>query len=265
MALDYFTTHGQWAMLRMCVNQRPVYLQRMLGLQGTEAFARFDGAVTDKLLGIMGVRECDRARERVAALRSLPLNLSGGAMRSIASAHTRTKMLYLCRDNNIARFFKRYAERDGPIGEIVRQHDTPVLIIRQATEPTPRIDRGDEMSPALKGHALGGIPETSVEGGTISGDPDTTDACTRPVAKRLATGRVLAADLILHSRALREMRDSEHKHDTFLAAHVLSSSCANSGVVVQAAPTAAVHLPDARLRHIILRLRFGVPCVSHAA
>ena len=52
------------------------------------------------------------------------------------------------------------------------------------------------------------------------------------------------------------MRDSEHQHDTFLAAHVLSSSCANSGVVVQAAPTAAAHVPDARLR-----LRFGVPCV----
>ncbi len=31
-ALGYFTTHGQWALLRMCVNQRLVYLQRMLGL-----------------------------------------------------------------------------------------------------------------------------------------------------------------------------------------------------------------------------------------
>ena len=267
VALDYFTTHGQWALLRMCVNQRPVYLQRMLGLQhGTEAFARFDGAVTDKLLGIMGVHlpgECDRARERVAALRSLPLNLSGGAMRSIASTHTRTRMLYLCRDS-IARFFKRYDERVGPMGEIVRRQwretTLSVLTIGRATEPAPGTDMGDETSPALKGHALGGIPETSVEGGTISGDPDTTDACTRPVAKRLATGRALAADLILHSRTLREMRDSEHQYDTFLAAHVLSSSCANSGVVVQAAPTAAAHVPDARLRHI-LRLRFGVPCV----
>ena len=63
------------------------------------------------LLGIMGVHllpgKCDRARKRVAALRSLPLNLSGGAMRSIPSAHTRTKMLYLCRDNIIAHFFER--------------------------------------------------------------------------------------------------------------------------------------------------------------
>ncbi len=149
------------------------------------------------------------------------------------------------------------------MGEIVRRQwretTLPVLTIRQATEPTPGTDRGDEMPPTLKGHALGGIPETSMEGSTISGDPDTTDACTRP---RLATGRALAADLIMHSRTLREMRDSEHQHDTlFLAAHVLSSSCANSGVVVQAAPTAAAHVPDARLRHIILHLRFGVPCV----
>ena len=141
----------------------------------------------------------------------------------------------------------QYAERDGPIGEIVRRQwretSLRVLTSIQATEPTPGTDRGDEMPPALKGHALGGIPETSEEGGTISGDPDTTDACTRPVAKRLATGRALVADLIL-------------QHDTFLAAHVLSSSCANSCVVVQAAPTAAAHVPDARLR-----LRFGVPCV----
>ena len=141
----------------------------------------------------------------------------------------------------------QYAERDGPIGEIVRRQwretSLRVLTSIQATEPTPGTDRGDEMPPALKGHALGGIPETSEEGGTISGDPDTTDACTRLVAKRLATGRALAADLIL-------------QHDTFLAAHVLSSSCANSCVVVQAAPTAAAHVPDARLR-----LRFGVPCV----
>ena len=265
-ALDYFTVHGQWALLRMCVNQRPVYLQRMLGLQhGTEAFARFDAEVTDKLLSIMGVHladQRDNVRRRVAALRSLPLNLSGGAMRSIASEPTRAKMLYLCRDN-IARFFKRHAERAGPMGEIVRRQwretTLPVHTIRQATEPAPGADGGDGMAQALKGHALGGIPDASVEESTINGDPDTTDACTRPVAKRLATSRALAADLILHSRTLREMRDSEHQHDTILAAHVLSSSCANSGVVVQSAPTAAAHVPDARFRHI-MRLRFGVPC-----
>ncbi len=31
--LKHFTTHGQWALRRMCINQRPVYLQRLLGLQ----------------------------------------------------------------------------------------------------------------------------------------------------------------------------------------------------------------------------------------
>ncbi len=62
------------------------------------------------------------------------------------------------------------------------------------------------------------------------------------------------------------MRDSEHQHDNnFLAAHVLSSSCANSGVVVRSVPNNAVaQVPDARFRQI-LRLRFGVPCVMPLA
>ena len=55
-ALDYFTLHGQWTLLRMCVNQRPMYLQRLLQLRhGGDAFARFDTAVTAKVLDIMGV------------------------------------------------------------------------------------------------------------------------------------------------------------------------------------------------------------------
>jgi hypothetical protein len=27
----HYTTHGQWALLRMCINQWPVYLQRLSG------------------------------------------------------------------------------------------------------------------------------------------------------------------------------------------------------------------------------------------
>jgi hypothetical protein len=79
----------------------------MLGLHhGGAAFARYDGAVTNKVLDIMGVRlqqERGEVRERVATLRHLPLDLSAGSTRSIASMCTRVKMLYLCRDN-IARF-----------------------------------------------------------------------------------------------------------------------------------------------------------------
>jgi hypothetical protein len=47
--LKHFTTHGQLALPRMCIDQRPVYLQRLLGLQHAgEAFERFDAAVTEK-------------------------------------------------------------------------------------------------------------------------------------------------------------------------------------------------------------------------
>ena len=92
---------------------------------------------------------------------------------------------------------------------------------------------------------LGSVPDASVLTSHISGDPDAGAAVPRPTAKHLATDRALTDDLILHSRTLRRMRDSEQQHDNkYLAAHVLSSSCANSGVVVQSVPTAARQVPD---------------------
>jgi hypothetical protein len=75
------------------------------------------------------------------------------------------------------------------------------------------------------------------------------------VAKTRAIDGALTADLILHSRTLRGMRSSEHRHNKLLAAHVLSSSWPNSGVVVQ---SVNAHVHDERFRHI-LRLRCGVP------
>jgi hypothetical protein len=114
-ALKYFSVHGQWTLLRMCVNQRLVYLQRMLGVRhGEAAFGRFECAVTDKVMELLGVHLQQgrrKFRDRVAALRSLPTHLSGGAVavRSIAEVHTRVKMLYLCREN-IARFFHKHDE-----------------------------------------------------------------------------------------------------------------------------------------------------------
>ncbi len=53
-------------------------------------------------------------------------------------------------------------------------------------------------------------------------------------------------------------------NNKLLAAHVLSSSCPNSGVVVQSVPMANAHVQDERFRHI-LRLRFGVSCVTPLA
>jgi hypothetical protein len=68
--------------MRMCVTQRPVYLQRLLSLRyGTTAFKDFDAAVTEALLDTMRVdipTERDAARDYVHHLRGLPLHpLSG--------------------------------------------------------------------------------------------------------------------------------------------------------------------------------------------
>jgi hypothetical protein len=68
----------KWTLLRICINHRPVYLQRLLRLQHAgEAFERFDAAVTEKVLDILAMeRQDDRDKMRP---RCLPLQLSGGA------------------------------------------------------------------------------------------------------------------------------------------------------------------------------------------
>jgi hypothetical protein len=90
---------------------------------GSSDFERFDAAVTEKVLDNLTMErqdDRDEMRQRVSALRCLPLQLSGGAMRSIARTPTRVKALYLCRDN-IARFLKVHAETEGNMAIIMRQ------------------------------------------------------------------------------------------------------------------------------------------------
>jgi hypothetical protein len=101
----------------MCVNQRLVYLQRMLGLRhGEAAFGRFAGAVTDKVMERMGVHLPQGRREfrdRNAALCSLPAHLLSG-------------MLYLCRDNIQTRAAGKGGNRTGAMegGEVTRHDHT---------------------------------------------------------------------------------------------------------------------------------------------
>jgi hypothetical protein len=85
----------------MCVNQRPVYLQRLLSLRhGTTAFKDFDAAVTEALLDTMRVdipTERDAARDHVHHLRGLPLHLSGSNVYRISRFPPRVRLLTLCR------------------------------------------------------------------------------------------------------------------------------------------------------------------------
>ncbi len=135
----------------MCVNQRLVYLQRMLGLRhGEAAFGRFDDAVMDKVMELLGVHlQQGRRREfrdRIAALRSLPTHLSGGAVRSIAGVHARVKMLYLCRDN-IARFFHKQEslERVAIVRGQWRAERLPIMTVEAAADPAPA--QSEEVDP----------------------------------------------------------------------------------------------------------------------
>jgi hypothetical protein len=131
----------------------------------------------------------------------------------------------------------------------------PVATLDAANEAAQTIDDGI-VSSVLRGHVLESVPDEAVLESHIGG--------TRIVAKTRAIDRALTADLSLHSRTLWGMRSSEHQHNKLLAARVISSSCPNSGVVVQSVPMANAHVKGERFRHI-LRLRFGIPCVTPVA
>ncbi len=123
----------------------------------------------------------------------------------------------------------------------------------------------DLSTPALRGHVVGDVPEAklSIREEATNGDPDITTN-TRPPRPCDPGDGPQTADLILHSQTLREMRDSEHQYNKLLAAHVVSSSYANSVVVVQTLPRTRAQTPGDRFRHI-LRLRMGVPCAMPLA
>jgi hypothetical protein len=183
----------------------------------------------------------------VDGLRGLPLRLSGGIMRQLARESTRVKALILCRDN-VARFFDKYKEHETGIADIVRaqwaEESLPVTTIKPADDYEPGAEDPEPMASDVKGHTLGSVPALSIGRKLISGDPDTD--VTRSAAKTTANEAALAADLVQHTHVVRGMADSEQQYNTQLAAYVLSSSCANSGLVIRAVPTKGAHVQDLR-------------------
>jgi hypothetical protein len=213
---------------------------------------------------VANTREREDIERRVQGLRGLPLKLSGVGLRLMGRTSTRVNALFLCRDN-IGRFFDGFVDKHAEVeavAAIVRKQWADEKLPTTTIKPTDTYDPGAEttepLAPHLRGHTLGAIPDSHVEADEICGDPDTADT-SRPAAKEAAHERALAADLVRHSRTLREMRDSEHQHNKLLAAHVLSSSCATSGAVVRSIPTKAGRIQCSRMSQI-LRLRMGVPC-----
>jgi hypothetical protein len=235
-ARDYFTLHGQWTLLRI---QRPVYLQRLLQLRhGGVAFSQFDRAVTDKVLDVIGVAAAGRTRARARA-RGRPALPTAAALRRGSAGHrarvyAREGVVPLPRQHRslLHRLCgERRADIGGPTSRACSGARSSCRFLpSRRRRPVPPTDDG-VASLILREHVLGSVPDASVLTSQISGDPDSGAAVPRSTAKHLATDRALTADLIL--------RDSEHQHDKYLPAHVLSSSCANSGVVVQSASTGA--------------------------
>ncbi len=140
-AVAHFTAHDKHTLFRMCVDQRPVYLQRLLGLaQGSEAFQGFDDAVTEALLDTMKVvlpAERIAVRDQVHSLRGL-VHLSGSNVRHLGRATTSVRALLLCRDN-IVRFLCALLRVQWQMEQLLPQTD---ISPAAGYDPTTDADTG---------------------------------------------------------------------------------------------------------------------------
>ncbi len=106
---------------------------------------------------------------RMDALRCLPLQLSGAAMRAIARASTRGKALCLCRAN-VARFSTPTRRATDEWGRSCARWATEQLLVISVTMSTAPVPADDGMvSSILRGHVLGDVPEASVQESHIRG------------------------------------------------------------------------------------------------
>ena len=269
-ALDYFSVHQRYILLQKCINQRPVFLQRVIDLHlCSDAFGAFDDAITRAVMRLMGVAQVgDDFKDQVAALRGLRVQLSGGGIRHLARTSVRVRSLQLARDS-VARYltqhpaeaaaceatFARWRRHELPMTQIA----PPVAAVGEDPEAAPGAAARDTVTSALCRHVLGSIPGGAVTEVLVSAVPDTTRS--RSAARAEADAGALAADLVLHSQTLTALATSTQQSSMRkqLAAQVLSSSCPNSdGGLMQMVPVGNLGRSDSKFQSM-LRLRFGVP------
>ena len=195
------------------------------------------------------------------------MQLSGGAIRHLSRESVRVRALQLARDN-VARFLQ--AREPAAVYAAVRRRWTqdPLTVVRitavaadAAADPgAPVRPPRDLVSTVLAGHVLGDIPDACVVREQVDGAPDISRP--RTAVRDAADKAALAADLVFHTKTMRDLADCTDQPTTLsqqLAAHVLSSSCPNSdGGLLQCVPYDGSHIKDVKFQ-CILKLRFGVP------
>jgi hypothetical protein len=265
-ALQYFSSHGQWALLLYSINQRIAHLQRNIRIDVAQEQLRvFDDAITDTMLNIMGVAAAHRAdvRGRVHQLRGLPLKLSGATLKHMARTSSRVEAVRLARDH-VMRYVGEH-QGEAMATQLKDLWDAELPVRRIA--PTPDFDPtkcapDDITAKALAGHVLGRIGggDGSAAGAinaNVPGAPDVA-AQAKTTARGLIKDDAFAEDLLLHTEVLHQLNNSDKQHHTIVAAQVLSSSCVNTGHAVRWIPTRHLRVKDSQFQQI-LRLRMGVP------
>ena len=244
----------------LCTATRPAYIQRAIDIKlGVEPFKAFDRAVTEKIMDIMGIptEQVGEWFDQVHNFRALPLRLSGGTVRRMAREQTRVGAVRLARDS-VARYVKEYLPEQTQRFDDLWSTSLPLQTIqtRDGYAPDPAKPEKDPNKVLLEGHTLGNIPENSIIEMEIPGKPSPT--LTISAARARIRKDTSIADLILHTQTMRRMIASNQQYKLQLAAHCLSSSCANTGAAIRYLPTHGNFLNDGKLQQT-LRARFGVP------
>ena len=261
-ALQFFDKQAAFTQLRMCINARPPFLARCLPLErGDKHFKLFDEQVTQQILTIAGVSQRQRSTElvqQVHSLRSLPGFLSGTEVRHINRTGVRSMAIAKARISTLRFFVDDLPAFTGPVKRLW-EGDFQIAAIEPTSSYVPEEDEV-KLKERLRGHTLGNIQTTCTI--SVPGVPNVQphfDADDRRMKAEL-DDHLYDANLVLHTRTLQNLRNSNNQYQTPIAAQVLSQSCPNSGRAFQMWPTFRNRIKDPLFLHG-LRCQLGIPLV----
>jgi len=266
-ALQFFDRQAAFTLLRMCINAKPPFLARCLPLhRADEHFKKFDEQVTQQILTIAGVPRQQRSPElvdHVHNLRGLPGFLSGTEVHHINRKDVRSVAVLKARVSTLRFFVDDLPSFADPVKELWAD-DFEVTSIVATSSYNPDASE-DKLQEQLRGHTLGNISTFSTI--TLPGTPSDVQPTTNGggyamdrAAKAELDDHVYDANLVLHTRILENLRNSDNQYQTPIAAQILSQSCPNSGRMLKNWPIYRNRLKDPLFVHG-LRCQLGIPFV----
>jgi len=229
-ALQHFDKQAAFTQLRMCINTRPPFLARCLPLERADRhFKLFDQKITQQIFTIAAVSTEQRSDELVTHvhnLRGLPGFLSGTEVHHIGRKDVRAVAVAKARVFTL-HFFVDDLPSFANAVTALWQSNFETSGIEPTSSYVPDDDE-DKLTERLRGHVLGNI--TSFSTSTIDGIPSVQPAVNGggfnddAIMKLGLADHLYDANLVLHTKIMQNLRNSNKQHQKPIAAQVLSQS-----------------------------------------